>query len=90
MSRNLYISDERVCSEHMTEGEQRQVAKSVTVTNSPFCAAGNHKLWELAQTCVAPNFGPASPEETRGIDFGIWARNSAARWRRSKSLARED
>jgi hypothetical protein len=33
-------------------------------------------------TCrVAPSFGPASPEVTRGIDVGIWARNSAARWR---------
>jgi hypothetical protein len=50
----------------------------------PFCEAGNHKLWELAQTWAAPIFGPASPEETRGTDFGIWARNSAARWRCSQ------
>jgi hypothetical protein len=29
--------------------------------------------------CIA-NFEPASPPATRGINFGIWARNSAARW----------
>jgi hypothetical protein len=52
----------------------------------PFCAVGKHELWELAQTWVAPKYGPDSAEATSGNDFGIWARNSAARWRCSNAL----
>jgi hypothetical protein len=52
-----------------------------------FLRDGKTRALELAQTWVAPNFGPASPEATRGNDFGIWARNSAARRRCSNKSA---